>query len=393
MSNRIRFTQAKIEALEPPAEGRAIYYDQSRPGLGLRLFPSGRSVWFWIGKHGGRTVRETLGVYRQSPDAKVSVTPAKAWTLAKAAASKVAAGTRPTEQKRAQREDERMALTLCKVYADYCANRRVRSPRTRDSEWRCYLSRWERRRLDGLHKAEVRAWFREVTKATSPSTANRALTRLRALYSWARREMDYDGPNPTAGLAKHSERGTRRRRRLKVDELAAFFTALDAATPAMRDFFRVCLYTGQRAGNVKAMRWAELDLSGGVWAIPSTKPGEAQVVILAPQVVEVLATRQRTASGPYVFPGDSASGHMETYRKAWLAVCERAGITGMTTHDLRRSLASFAQDAGVGAAIVAAQLGHADAATTLRHYTQIGGKAQRDAIGEVLAAMLGGGQP
>jgi integrase len=420
MSHRITFTPAQIDAIEAPAEGRAVYYDATKPGLGLRVFPTGRSVWFWIGKHKGRTVRETIGPYRKAPDADVQFSPAKAWTMTKLVAGKVSAGERPTEEKRAEREAaaaeaaaDAARLTLGGTYADYCAHHSVRSTRTRDSEWSCYLKRWEDSALDSITRVMVRDWFRELTKTTSPSTANRALARLKALYSWAATEMDYEGANPTAGILKHSEKPARRKRRLRMDELAAFFKAMDSVSRDMADFFKVTLFTGQRSGNVRSMRWADLDLGGGRWMIPQTKQGEATEVVLAPQVVELLTERQKylaervkqrkarwakkrkgpePKASPFVFPAKRGGGHLVTYRKAWVELCEAAGIDGLRVHDLRRSLASFAQDSGIGTAIVAAQLGHADAATTLRHYTTIGGQAQADAIEAVVASLLRGGQ-
>lgn len=413
MSNRIRFTQSRLDALPLPDSGRAIYYDTTKPGLGLRVFPSGRMVWFWIGKHAGRTVRETLRPYKASSDAEIEVSPAKAWTLAKLAAGKVAEGVRPTEEKRQVQAEAAKTITLGKAYEDYCEHRKVRSVKTRNSEWKSYLEKWKGRDLAAITKSDVRTWFRKLTTETSPSTANRALTRLRALYSWARREMDYEGPDPSAGIAKHSEKARRRKRRLRMDELAAFFEALENVSPDMRDFFKAVLFTGQRAGSVKAMRWADLDLSGGLWSIPETKQGEAADVALAPQVVEILTARRKylaervrrrkerwakkpkgpePKASPFVFPGWSSSGHMVTYAKAWDELCAAAKIDGLRVHDLRRSLASFAQDSGMGVALVAAQLGHSDAATTLRHYTTVGGKAQQEAITAVVAALIQGSE-
>lgn len=420
MSERITFTQAQIDDLELPAEGRAIYYDATKPGLGLRLFPTGRAVWFYIGKFKGRTVRETIGTYRKDRESDVILSPAKAWTVAKMVAAKVSQGERPTEEKRAEREaaaaevKARTAkLTLGDVYRDYCTHKAVRSPGTRDSEWRCYLQRWEDSELDAISKAEVRDWFRDLTKQTSTSTANKALARLKALYSWAASQSDYEGPNPTATITKHSEKSRRRRQRLRVDELAAFFAAMTTISRDMSDLFKLALFTGQRAGNVKSMRWTDLDLGGGRWMIPETKQGEAVDVALAPQVVELLTARQvylaervkarkarwskdrkgpEPKGSPYVFPAKRGDGHLVTYAKAWEKLCKAAKIDGLRVHDLRRSLASFAQDAGIGTALVAAQLGHADPATTLRHYTALAGKAQQEAIAVVVASLVQGGE-
>ena len=108
---RFSFTQAAIDEIVPPPEGRDVYYDTSYPGLGLRVIapsrksPAGRKVFFWLGKHAGRTVRETLGTY---PKLK----PAPARTLAKRTAERVATGVRPTEERRAEREEAKSEPVL-----------------------------------------------------------------------------------------------------------------------------------------------------------------------------------------------------------------------------------------------------------------------------------------
>ncbi len=65
-------------------------------------------------------------------------------------------------------------------------------------------------------------------------------------------------------------------------------------------------------GNIRQMEWAELDLDGRMWAIPSAKMkrtkrekinGRPHWVPLAPQAVEALrALQPLTGGGPYVFP-------------------------------------------------------------------------------------------
>lgn len=381
MTDKIPLTKTAIERITIPKSGRAVYYFEAVPGLGLRVFPTGRRVYFYLGKHRGRSVRETIG-----PTTKV--TPAAAREIAKDYALELVKGTRPTERKQQEKRADTDAPTLQAVWDHYCRWHPVRSERTRDSEWKRHIQQWKGRRLERLSRNMVRDWFRNLTEATSPATANRVLARLRALYSWANREMDYEGPDPTAGIRKHSEKNLRRKRRLKADEVKAFFGALDAVSEDMRDLFLLALYTGQRAGNVKAMRLADLDLSGGLWLIPDTKQGEQTEVALPLAAAAILDRRQKAAAGQFVFPARSKSGHLETYRKAWQNLCEAAGIQDLRLHDLRRSLASFLQEADVGVAVVAAQLGHADPQTTLRHYTSLTGKKTRTAMDAALADIL-----
>ena len=60
----------------------------------------------------------------------------------------------------------------------------------------------------------------------------------------------------------------------------------------------------------------------------------------------------------YVFPSDSATGHLGTLKKSWAKLLQRAGIENAVPHDLRRSVAQAALDAGADFAVVSALLGH-----------------------------------
>ncbi|WP_370627459.1 tyrosine-type recombinase/integrase [Rhodoferax sp. PAMC 29310] len=70
----------------------------------------------------------------------------------------------------------------------------------------------------------------------------------------------------------------------------------------------------QRPGNLRMMKWAELDLDAALWTIPSMKmkrtklekeQGEAHIVPLPTQAVALLRNIQPlTGHGVYVFPGE-----------------------------------------------------------------------------------------
>jgi len=61
---RFRFTKKSIEAITCPESQPCVYvYDSDAPGLAVRVFPSGKRVFVWLGKLGGRTTRKNLGTY------------------------------------------------------------------------------------------------------------------------------------------------------------------------------------------------------------------------------------------------------------------------------------------------------------------------------------------
>ena len=101
-----------------------------------------------------------------------------------------------------------------------------------------------------------------------PITANCVLALLSTMYNRAR-TIGYVRSNPCEGVQRFHEES--RERFLNTDELARFNAAIDAEKPLYRDLCKVCLCTGQRQGNVRSMRWDEIDLKRGTWTIPTSK--------------------------------------------------------------------------------------------------------------------------
>jgi integrase len=169
----------------------------------------------------------------------------------------------------------------------------------------------------------------------------------------------WEGINPTIGITKFKEQ--KRDRFILKDELPRFLEALEnEPNRGMRDFFLMCLYTGARKGNVLSMRWEEVDFSINEWRIPDTKNGDPVRVPLIGKALEILCDRSYLKeSTPWVFPsGGSKSGHVQEPKKVWKRILERAGLTNLRIHDLRRTCGSYQAIAGTSLAIIGKSLGH-----------------------------------
>jgi integrase len=136
------------------------------------------------------------------------------------------------------------------------------------------------------------------------------------------------------------------------------------------------------------MRWDEVNLDEGVWRIPLTKNGEPQNVTLSPEALAVLKGR-REVSGKddFVFPGRGARGHLVEPKKGWARVLQRAGITNLRIHDLRRTLGSWQAKTGASLAIIGKSLNHKSHQSTAI-YARLDLDPVRHSVNTATAAML-----
>jgi len=191
------------------------------------------------------------------------------------------------------------------------------------------------------------------------------------MFNYAADSLDFLGVNPVKGVKHFKEQS--RDRFLHADEIRSFFVALqDEKTPVLwRDFFLVCLLTGARRANVMSMKWADLELTRGLWRIPESqsKNKEPLICILPPAAVEILRRRaddNAALDNPndYVFPGVGKAGHVMDPTKPWRNLLALSGIPNLHVHDLRRTLGSWQAAAGASLSIIGRSLGHKNVATT-----------------------------
>lgn len=356
---RIAFTKRRLEALEAPASGRRYVYDANCPGLCLGITENGVKTFYRGGRVQGKSRRIKIGRFP-------STTIEAARTEAKKLAGEVAKGEDPTEKRRIARRQPTLK-DAWGHFASYAEQRKRPGSVKEDEALYLFLKPWAGRRLTAIQRGDIQALHSRIGKENGKVRANRTLALLSTIFEQAR-DIGFRGDNPCKGIRRFKELS--RDRYLQPHELGPFFEALQAEpNETMRDFFAVCLFSGARSGNVKAMAWADVDLQSGFWRIPpdEAKGGEAVIVPLTPVVVEILKRRKATnGDGPWVFPGRSGSkaGHIAEPKTAWARICERAGLQGLRIHDLRRSCGSWQAAMGASLLTIGKSLGHRNQATT-----------------------------
>ena len=228
------------------------------------------------------------------------------------------------------------------------------------------VEHWNDRQIHTISKTEVNDWFIGLAKDSGKPSANRAISVLSRIINWGiHHEYLPAIQNPCKGVKKFKTRS--RERFLSVEEVQRLSSSLDQEPEIWRDFFWMCLLTAARLGNVLAMKWEQIDLTGGVWRIPKTKNGESLTVPLTDAALAILQRRkERDPDDTWVFPGKKGgqNGHLSYAGRAFKRITERAQITNIRIHDLRRTRASHMAIAGMSIPVIGQLLGHIDSRST-----------------------------
>jgi len=266
--------------------------------------------------------------------------------------------------------------------------------------------------LRKLRRSHVRSllaahWQREVTRPDGTKTvrtrSKHTLRLIRATLSAMLSEA-VDQEVLPANVAASQSRGRKKRadsmgktertrhvRPLTHAELAAFTKTAEArASKRDRLLFRVFADGGLRPGEGLGLHRSDVDVIGRRLLVEravsgkdvrGTKTGETRWVDLPAALAEDLgvwlATQEAEALaadrdlGPYLFPtqGGVPQDEIRVARR-FQTLLSQAGVPRHRLYDLRHTYASHALAAGAPITYVAAQLGHADATTTLRWYAR-----------------------
>jgi len=376
--NRFVFRKATLLAIKPPIDGRVTYYDLRCPGLSLRVTPSGRKSFSFHGRIDGRVRRVTLGEFP---------------------------GTTIDQARRAVKElpvtktrllaTKRGAARFGDVFADWLESAKGRKKTWPEDErkYRKHLAAWQHRRLGDISKQDVWRLHERIKQEHGLYQSNRVLGLLRTVLNYAIAEdhIAYEGPNPASRVAMFPEQS--RQRFLQPHEISTFIRALDQEPALFHDIYWLLLLTGQRRGNVTAMRWEQIDFALKLWRIPETKNGQPHTVPLLDESIELLerrlaAQKESGVISQWVFPSETKCGHLTKLTRSWERIRQRSGLHDLRIHDLRRSLGSWETITGASLAVVGETLGHRDLKST-QVYSRLHSDPVRHAMRVAVDAMKG----
>lgn len=160
--------------------------------------------------------------------------------------------------------------------------------------------------------------FRHKTcKPRSAATVRNYLVELSRLFTVAIRELHVCESNPVAAVTKPP--ASRWRVRFLTDDERTRLLAACKASES-RDLYKfvlTALTTGARKGELRGLRWRDVDLARR-WAVfPMTKNGDARGVPLTQAVVDLTAAERSSRSGGAGVPGRHDAGVRDRREPRW----------------------------------------------------------------------------
>lgn len=395
----MKLTKTELDALVYNGNGRSsqVRWDESvAPGFGVRILPSGTKTFVLKYRHRGKPRWYNIGRYGP-------ITLVQASKRAREVYLEIKAGKDP----QGERGATKLGVTLeafSKTYMKRHAKARKRSWEKDEQLLRIYiLPKLGKQALADITRSKIANFHADVGQE-QPTTANRCLALLSKMFNEAIKwgALPETAANPARGVEKFKE--ISRDRFLDPKELPALAAAINREGIYIRGYFWLLLLTGLRKGELRTLKWADVDLDEGRLRIGKTKSGKPHYLPLSPPAITVLKAIPREHENPYVFCGmkkgkplvdlkkpweriignaslqtlgitleDIAQGTMpETVgelppidaEEFWETIHEKAGFSDLRIHDLRRTVGSWMAQHGHSLALIGRVLNHSSPQVT-----------------------------
>ncbi len=385
----LRITRSALDKEVIPLDGReTFYFDDALQGFGVRVSPKGRRVFIVQGRVGRDKVRKRLGTYP-------AVSPEEARKRAQTILSAMAAGIAPERAVDILSTADAARRWLAEhVYTKL-------KPRTQNDYRRLIegtlLPRFGTRPVKSIGREDMAALHH--AKRATPREANHLIAVAKSFFSWCE-DAGLRAPetNPARRIRPYPE--NRRERFLGADELARAADAIDALETAGRISvhaaagIRLCILTGARQGEIRTLKWREVDLERRMLLLEDSKTGRKPIFLNRP-AIEILANLPRLAGNAHVIVGAKAGEAYNSLSRVWEKVRQEAGLDDVRLHDLRHTFASFGAAESMSLPMIGRLLGHRVPATTARyaHLAHDPVLEANERIGDRLASAMGRDRP
>jgi integrase len=321
---RLHLTELAVRALKPKPGKQFKSWDTSTPGFGVLVSERSKS---WIVMHGERRALKVIGRY---PDVPLSAARAEAKRI-------LASGSLAHAAARVVRFD----VAMDEFLAD--AEQRNRATTFRDYK-RLITKHFDfgSAPLPGITPQDVLRRLDRLKE--TPSEQRHALVAMKVFMSWCARRF-YVTSSPCERLQTPGALAPRERV-LTDAELANVLSQARKTPYPFGAIVELLILTGQRRGEIAALRWDWIDDKTKTITLPSsiTKNKRPHTFPYGAMAAAVIGTIP--SLGDYLFPAarSNVAGRPTTIFNGWgkpkAALDKACPIAPWTLHDLRRTFAT-----------------------------------------------------
>jgi len=375
-TKRIILTAGSIANLRPREKPYNVSTDV--PGLGVRVYPSGRMAYHVRYSWRGKQVRHFFG------QASATLTAPKAKREAKRLLGLVANGIDPRAGE--AKPGDPTVLDLCREYVD--KHLRIKSGQ-RTIDFNDGLVRnWivgspiADTPLSQISNKETETFIRSIggpfRSPKNPGVANKIQTLLSAAFNRGIR-WGWISNNPAKGIEKYPEKEIEIRS-LTEDEENKLLDAISTAratkpftegsvSPAICDLILTLLHTGARRNEILSLQWTMVDAKNFCIKIPEykeKKKDKPKIIYLSDEALQLIESQP--IRGDYVFStGNGTPLNPNNVHKAWKKIAKKADLENWRLHDLRSNWITKKISDGHAGQLVSKAVGHSDPKTTARY--------------------------
>jgi integrase len=352
----MKLTAQSVAALTlKPGESDRIWFDDLVAGFGLRKRQSGASSWIFQYKVGRKTRRLVIG---QASAIKVG----RAREIASEHHAKVRLGGDPVAEKRVR--IERASHTFGALVEKYLAQQKTElrpgSYREVSRHLEIHGELLHGLPVDTIDKRTIADRLSVIEKNSGAVTANRVRASMSAMFTWGMKE-GLVLANPVMFTNKRQERP--RERVLTDSELRLIWRALGDSQ--YDTIVKLLLLTAQRANEIAALRWEEIDFDRNVISLPGsrTKNGRPHEIPMAATIRQLLQSQLKADERELIFgkgagPFSGFSRCKDALDKTIAELNGGKALAPWVHHDLRRTAATRMADIGIQPHIIEAVLNH-----------------------------------
>jgi integrase len=364
------FNELTLKGL--PATGkRYVVTDESRPGLSIKVSATGRASYYFRGKKQGKRVEHPLP---GTDFEQVLVL----WRFYRAECdSHKAATTGPAPGDLFIEGD---LHSLCEGFLEGYVRRKLSAASERN--YRAQLNRLKDE-LEGTRLevgqgtvAEARQAIRQLLKTVrdverKPVLCNRMKSCYSSLFRWAlEEELVSDSPMTNMPTGEEKPKDVM----LEEHELQPYLAALTTGRfdKGTTTALRLILLNGLRPSEVLALTPFMVNLKKQRILLPGeiTKNGKPLLIPLSSQSCQLLAPfmEGKTPMVPVMKTNRLFRTSTFGLRQVSKRAAKRAGVTRVSSHDLRRTFATLAGRIGIEPHIIGHLLNHSPGDVTSKHY-------------------------